>query len=829
MGLASTIETLQLLMATTGGPRLVHMTERPPFAWLLLAALFCAAFVGCRNAPAFNWHTEHHVHPQSTTGLTIDDAPKEDEAASDVQTWPAPATILESNRVTYRPLTLMEAVHYGLANSKVLRDINGRIINAPSNVPSLYDPAIQETDPRTGEEQALSNFDAQFTTSLTFNRNERIFNNAFFGGGTRNFQQNTAEYRAEIAKRSATGTVFSMRSITNYDRNNSPNNLFFGAWDQQLEVEFRHPLLQGGGIEFNEIAPGQTRPGTYTGVRIGRVNNDIALADFETSVRNYVNDVERTYWGLYQAYRDLDSLIDGRDWTLKIWQQIQADVAVGRSRPEREALVREQYYDAQAQVENSLNGAPFQASTAQLYNPLTSLNQGLLGLERRLRYLTGMKPEELVLLKPIDDPPLVNVVFDWEESLSTALVRRPELRRQRWAIQRRELELAGSRNFLMGRLDFNGRFGERGFGDNEFGGNGNAPLNSAASGIFNQGLQQWELGLNYQTTIGNRIGYLGVRNAELNLMRERAVYKAQEEQVAYEVGGSMAEMERAYSVTRTTFNRRIAAAQNKEAIYNRFLELGERPEAGDRLGVTLEFLLDAQRRSTQAEAQFYRAAVDHTMAVAIMHYYRGTYLEYHNIQLAEGPWSAAAHASAQRESRRFVPRRFYEATTIPAPQSMGPAIQSGQLSDPPPAEGVPAPPAAQPLPEPMAVPPGPRPMINTSFAPGSELKVPATFAPYSPVSVEPTLTSPTPAGPPPASILPSGAGMPSPAFPSPAGPAAELYSPPPILAPSDPRTFRMSPPPMGPLSPPLPGQFVPTAQRIDTIAPPPQFQQRYER
>ena len=40
---------------------------------------------------------------------------------------------------------------------------------------------------------------------------------------------------------------------------------------------------------------------------LARINTDIALADFEASVRNLVADVETAYWDLYLQYRSLDA------------------------------------------------------------------------------------------------------------------------------------------------------------------------------------------------------------------------------------------------------------------------------------------------------------------------------------------------------------------------------------------------------------------------------------------------------------------------------------------------------------------------------------------
>lgn len=688
----------------------------PPYRWLMIVAL-AIALAGCRGPtePVFiGGRDTVGTHLQDIAATQLEVAEGDMPIGADVGNVLQPRTVHTPGPVEFQEITLKQCIEMALQNNKIIRDIGGRIVGAPAGVSSAFDPALQETDLRSGVEQALALYDASFSSSINLARNERTFNNSFFGGGTRQFLQNTGEFRMEIEKRAMTGTVFSARSITNYDRNNSPQNLFPSAWDQQIEAEIRHPFLQAGGVLFNQIAGGQARPGFYNGVLIARINMDISIADFEIATRQLIYDVERSYWGLYGSYRELDSVVKGRDRVLEIWRRIKTDVDVGRSKPEREALVREQYYEAQIAVENSLNGTPgFGSSvTFNIFNPITAQQPGVFGNERRLRFLIGMPNTDGKVLRPVDSPPGVHVVFDWEESLATALTRRVELRRQRWAVKRRELELVAANNFLMGRLDGVARAGIRGFGDKLFGDNG-TPNNSAFQDLSQGNLEQWELGLQYQTLIGNRLGYTAVKNAELQLIRERALYRVQEDQIVHEVEGLYQELERAHSVARTSFNRRISAAQNLEPVYERFLELGERRDGQDGLGVSLEFLLDAQRRSIRAEAEFYQSLVNHVISVSLMHYYRGTYLDYHNIHLAEGPWTEEAHISAEREARKFRDRRL-KTMMVPAPVSQGvypQGEQDGVLAPPKPKEGetidTPAPNApGAPVPPAGPVPPG---------------------------------------------------------------------------------------------------------------------------
>ena len=93
-------------------------------------------------------------------------------------------------------------------------------------------------------------------------------------------------------------------------------------------------------------------------------------------------------------------------------------------------------------------------------------NPGVYVCERKLRLLIGLPPNGHQLLRPNDEPPVSPVEFEWSCVATEALVRRAELRRQRWNVKSRELELVASKNFLLPTLDLVGRYRWRGSATN---------------------------------------------------------------------------------------------------------------------------------------------------------------------------------------------------------------------------------------------------------------------------------------------------------------------------------------------------------------------------
>ncbi len=86
---------------------------------------------------------------------------------------------LSSDRV--RELSLEECIQIALANSTIIRDLGGTVLRSPNAAIASLDPALAYTDPRVGEEAALSAFDANLFVNNSFEHNDRGLNNAFFG------------------------------------------------------------------------------------------------------------------------------------------------------------------------------------------------------------------------------------------------------------------------------------------------------------------------------------------------------------------------------------------------------------------------------------------------------------------------------------------------------------------------------------------------------------------------------------------------------------------------------------------------------------------------
>ncbi|GAA5506932.1 hypothetical protein Rcae01_02385 [Novipirellula caenicola] len=515
-------------------------------------------------------------------------------------------------------LTLDSVVQMALSRSQVIRDIGGAVVSAPDSVSTVFDSVIVRTDPQFGVEAALSDFDAQLATSLLYGRTEQTLNNAIEGQGTRDPRTNFGLLDFSISKITGSGTQLKLGNLTTFDRNNSPLNRFPQSFTGGFQGEIRHPLKQGSGREFNQIAGPGASPGNYRGVRVAQLNTHIEIADFQVAVRDLLLDVERAYWELLLAYRNLDAKLQGRDAALATWRMVQARLATGDADGAEEALARERYYAWVTEVKDAYIGrtAGLAASTAT-DNRTVGYETGLLAAERRLRFLIGIPFYDGKLIRPIDETIQAEIIFDRPSSFAFALQQRVELQTQQLKIRRLEYELVAARNFLLPQLDLIGQYRMHGFGQDLFGTTTEA--NSGAySDLFRGDLQDWTVGFEWKSPVGFRRAHAAVRNAQFQLMREQAIYREQQRQVTIELDAAFAELHRAFATNEANQHRVVGARQRVDAIREKYQVVD----------IPLEFVNIAIQRAVDAETALARSQVEHTMAVATVHYVRGTYLAY---------------------------------------------------------------------------------------------------------------------------------------------------------------------------------------------------------
>ncbi len=598
---------------------------------IVVCVIAAAALTGCLPSQP------HYMFENGDMSYYLDQATQsehpdvEQPRLAEVENAQAPFTLTDPfESGNFWNLSLEEVVAIALHNSKVIRSlqsinssIDGRSSQPdalignpePESSTTVYDSALVESNPFSGVEGALAEFDAQLTSSLFWDTTDRPQNvvpnpvlNPFL-------VRDVVVHNLEIGKKTAGGTELFFRNVTEYDRSNNPfqppgiNSFYTTA----LEVEARHPLLRGRGTQVNRIP-----------IIIARIQNDISIADFEANVRNLALDVEKTYWDLACRYRILESNKTARDRSLEAWR----DKEPNPDPVEDELRAKAQYHSFQAQVQNSLR---------ELYNT-----------ESHLRWLLGLAATDGRLIRPTDKPTSSKVVFDWFDIHCEALIRSAELRREKWVIKQREMELIAARNQLLPDLNVTALYRWLGVGDNLTSASRNG-LNfptvgsTAWEGLTEGRSQELRLGFEFAMPVGFRRELAGVRNAQLGLARERSRLKDMELNVSHLLSQAVRDMDGLLNEAETYFNQFAATTSEIEALKIR--------ESGGQ-GRQVDYLLRAYQRAVGAEILYHQAVCNYNKAIAQVHFRKGSLLEYNNIHLAEGPWPQKAYWDAKGHARR---------------------------------------------------------------------------------------------------------------------------------------------------------------------------------
>ena len=246
---------------------------------------------------------------------------------------------------------------------------------------------------------------------------------------------------------------------------------------------------------------------------------------------------------------------------------------------------------------------------------------GVQASERRLRLLIGMPISDGVLLRPMDEPSIAPVTFDWESIAAEAIRLRSELQQQRLLVKRLELEAIAAKNFLMPTLDVVSIYRIRGLDRNLAG------PESAFGDLGSGDLQEYEASIELKLPVGFRQGHLAVRNAKFQLARAKAVLLEQERQIIHDLTAVVAESDRAYTQMETNLNRYLAAS-------DAFETLSTSREAG--MPIDLEQLLDAQRRVSESQTRYFQSLAEYTIASKNVQFEKGTLLQTTNLFIADG-------------------------------------------------------------------------------------------------------------------------------------------------------------------------------------------------
>ena len=441
--------------------------KQTTYLQLLLTILLAT---GCAPTQPFFLHESPDLQYYLNTATQIEYPDVEVESLAETTEAQRPLSI-GNHDYQFWDLTVEDCVSIALQNAKFFvttsgnaefrQNIAAQFTSATADqLGSIYDVAIQQATTQSipltidgngnrilprgvqranqigGVEDALSEFDAQASAFFDYSTTDRPRNTGTSTVSRTFFKSKDATQQTAISKRFATGSVATMRQQVVYSRNNLPvePNTATAArqltsdWTAILEAQIQQPLMRNRGTLVNRIP-----------VVLASLNEDISITDFEVQVRNLVRDVEVAYWNLYVAYRSVNTAIIGRNSAIATAKFAKLNYDNGTGTKQELAQAEEQYYGFRARLSSSLAGSNMPGDD----------RFGVYGYERVMRELMGLAATDGRLIRPIEEPSLARLEFDWTESVVQMLYLSPELRKAKTLIKQRELEQVSAKNQIL--------------------------------------------------------------------------------------------------------------------------------------------------------------------------------------------------------------------------------------------------------------------------------------------------------------------------------------------------------------------------------------------
>ena len=151
-------------------------------------------------------------------------------------------------------------------------------------------------------------------------------------------------------------------------------------------------------------------------------------------------------------------------------------------------------------------------------------------------------------------------------------------------------------------------------------------VETGTTGNIRSNRHEWLVGAEFSYPLGFRQGHAAVRNSQLRLSQERALFREMQRQVAHDVGNALSNVDRSFRVLQAAFNRRVSAQRRYSYLSSEELQAARK--------VDFNLVLDADRRLAESESSYHRACVDYALAIKNLNFEMGALLDYCNVHLA---------------------------------------------------------------------------------------------------------------------------------------------------------------------------------------------------
>jgi outer membrane protein len=471
-----------------------------------------------------------------------------------------------------RELTIEQARAEALSNNLDLRV-------------SVMDPRIARQD--TTAERAR--FEAVFRPSARLSSTEPAILEDRDTGTSPRARTDTAELGAGVSIPLRTGGRASVDLTQDYREGNSPLS-DTPAWGSALEFSITQPLLRGAGREVN-VAP----------ITIAAYREQISEARTNLSVISTLAQIERSYWRLSAARKELD--VRQQQYDLAMAQLQRAQRRFDRGDAPEIDVVRAQ------------------SGLAQRLDAIITAETSLLIEQRELKRLMNAPDASVTtgdLLVPMTEPAPMDYDLDAAALITVATQRRMELLEIELSLLSDSLNITIARNNLLPGLDLTGSYSTAGLGRN---------VGRGLRDMADIRAQGYSVGITGEVPLGNEAAEARERRAVLTRLQRLGTRASRRQLIEQDVLDAVDRVRSGWQ--------RIMAARQSTILAARTLAGEQRQfDAGAR---TSTDVLDAAATLANAQSAEIRALTDYQIALTDLAVATGTTLGSADIRWQEIP------------------------------------------------------------------------------------------------------------------------------------------------------------------------------------------------
>lgn len=434
----------------------------------------------------------------------------------------------------------------------------------------LINPAIAAE--RISQEEAR--FEAAFSANTSYTKTDTpVASTLDISGSNIEYMSNNMGINMPLK----TGGTVSINAVDNRSKTDSSYSIFNPSYSSDLSASISQPLLRNAG----------NRASTYA-IQIAKYNYQISNAQTKLEAIRVITDIDKYYWRLYAARKELEVRRQWFDHAVALQEQAQRLYEAGQV--------------AQVEVIRS------QAGVAQRREAIITSENNVKLRERDLKKAlnkTGMGMNSPTMLVEATEPDPVYYELKEDALINVALDERMEMLELELQIAQDVITQGYLENQALPLVTFDYTYNINGLGSSR---------NDSYELLKDKRFEDHRFGLNLSVPLGNVAAKSQLQQAFLQRRQRLSTKENREALIEYEVLNAIDQIEANWQ--------RILASRQSSILYNRLSEAEDRQfELGY---VTSTEVLEAQSNLADAQSSEISALVDYQISLVDLAYATGT-------------------------------------------------------------------------------------------------------------------------------------------------------------------------------------------------------------